>query len=50
MSEVFVFGGCNGSGKSTFATRLLSSFTPPPEFVNADLIAAELNPNDNESH
>ncbi len=40
------FGGCNGSGKSTIATRILSSINPPPEFVNADVIASQLNPND----
>jgi predicted ABC-type ATPase len=46
MPEIFVFGGCNGSGKTTFATRILSSLNPSPEFVNADIIAAQLNPND----
>lgn len=45
MSEIFVFAGCNGSGKSTLASRLLSSIQPNPEFVNADIIAAKLNPN-----
>lgn len=45
MSEIFVFAGCNGSGKSTLARRLLSSIQPSPEFVNADIIAARLNPN-----
>jgi predicted ABC-type ATPase len=42
MSEIFVFGGCNGSGKSTIALEILSSIDPSPEFVNADIIAAEL--------
>jgi len=46
MSEIFVFGGCNGSGKSTLASRVLSSVQPSPEFVNADIIAAQLNPDD----
>ena len=46
MSEIFVFGGCNGSGKSTLALKILSSLNPSPEFVNADIIAAQLNPND----
>jgi predicted ABC-type ATPase len=49
MSEIFVFGGCNGSGKSTLALKILSSINPRPEFVNADLIAAQLNPNDVDS-
>ena len=46
MSEILVFAGCNGSGKSTLANRLLSSIQPNPEFVNADIIAARLNPDD----
>lgn len=46
MSEIFVFGGCNGSGKSTLASKILSSLSPSPEFVNADIIAAQINPND----
>ena len=45
MSEIFVFGGSNGSGKSTIASKILSSLYPSPEFVNADVIAAQLNPN-----
>ena len=45
MPEIYVFGGCNGSGKTTLATTFLSSF-PGVEFVNADIIAADLNPND----
>jgi predicted ABC-type ATPase len=49
MSEIFVFGGCNGSGKSTFASSFLSKLNPRPEFINADLIAAQLNPNDVDS-
>jgi predicted ABC-type ATPase len=49
MSEIFVFGGCNGSGKSTFATSFLYKLNPRPEFINADLIAAQLNPNDVDS-
>ncbi|BAZ47072.1 hypothetical protein NIES4102_41180 (plasmid) [Chondrocystis sp. NIES-4102] len=46
MPEIFVFAGCNGSSKSTIAIKTLSSINPSPEFVNADLIAAQLNPND----
>lgn len=49
MPEIFVFGGSNGSGKSTLADRILSSIKPKPEFVNADLIAAELCPEDVDS-
>lgn len=45
MSEIYVFGGCNGSGKTTLATTFLSAL-PNVEFVNADIIAADLNPED----
>ncbi len=45
MPEIYVFGGCNGSGKTTFATTFLSTL-PGVEFVNADIIAANLNPED----
>ena len=48
MAEIYVFGGCNGSGKTTLATTFLSSLSGV-EFVNADIIAAELNPNDVDS-
>jgi predicted ABC-type ATPase len=48
MSEIFVFAGCNGSGKTTLATSFLSSLSNI-EFVNADLIAAQLNPQDVDS-
>jgi predicted ABC-type ATPase len=49
MPEIYVFGGCNGSGETTLATTILSSFENQLEFVNADLIAAELNPNNVEA-
>lgn len=45
MPEIYVFGGCNGSGKTTLATTFLSAL-PGVEFVNADIIAADLNPED----
>jgi predicted ABC-type ATPase len=44
MPEIYVFGGCNGSSKTTFLSSL-----PGVEFVNADTIAADLNPNDVDS-
>jgi predicted ABC-type ATPase len=44
MPDILVFGGCNGSGKTTIANTILSTFSNV-EFVNADLIAAQLNPN-----
>ena len=49
MAEIYVFGGCNGSGKTTLATTILSSLDNQLEFVNADIIAAELNPNNVEA-
>ena len=45
MPEIFVFGGCNGSGKTTLANNFLNS-APNIEYVNADIIAAQLNPSD----
>lgn len=49
MSEIYVFGGCNGSGKTTLATRFLVGVNNEVEFVNADIIAASLNPDDVDS-
>jgi predicted ABC-type ATPase len=46
MPEIYVFGGCNGSGKTTLATKILSSLNNQLEFVNADIIATEMNPTD----
>ncbi len=45
MPEIYVFGGCNGSGKTTLAIKILSSLNNQLEFINADIIAAEINPN-----
>ena len=45
MPEIFVFGGSSESGKPTLASRILSSIEPQPEFINANIIAAELCPN-----
>lgn len=44
MPNVYVFGGCNGAGKTTMAMRLLPETLNCREFVNADLIAAGLSP------
>ncbi|MGK7897585.1 MAG: zeta toxin family protein, partial [Xenococcus sp. (in: cyanobacteria)] len=49
MAEIYVFGGCNGSGKTTLATTILSSLDNQLEFVNADIIAAEMNPSNVEA-
>jgi predicted ABC-type ATPase len=42
---VYVIAGPNGAGKSTFAEEYLGKAVACREFVNADLIAAELSPN-----
>lgn len=47
--EVLIIGGPNGAGKSTLATQLVPRFGPQAEFVNADVIAAEISPNDVDS-
>ena len=44
MPEIYVVGGCNGSGKTTFALTIFPNIDNI-EFVNADIIAAELSPN-----
>ena len=49
MPEIYVFGGCNGSGKTTLATKFLSTINNEVQFVNADIIAASLNPDDVDS-
>ncbi len=41
--EVWVIGGCNGSGKTTFALNIFPNLGNV-EFINADIIAAKLNP------
>ena len=44
MPEIYVIGGCNGSGKTTFALNVFPNLGNI-EFINADIIAAQLNPN-----
>jgi predicted ABC-type ATPase len=43
MPEIYVIGGCNGSGKTTFALNIFPNIGNI-EFINADIIAAESNP------
>ena len=45
MPEIYIVGGCNGSGKTTFALNAFPTLGKI-EFVNADIIAAELDSND----
>ena len=44
MPEIYVIGGSNGSGKTTFALNIFPNLGNI-EFINADIIAAELDPN-----
>ncbi|MCW1915609.1 zeta toxin family protein [Luteolibacter sp. GHJ8] len=42
---LYLFGGCNGAGKTTFAKAYLTTlFDAPPRFLNADEIARGLSP------
>ena len=49
MSDVYLIGGPNGSGKTTIAKKLLPNFLGVIEYVNADEIAAGLSPFNPES-
>jgi predicted ABC-type ATPase len=44
MPEIYIIGGCNGSGKTTFALNIFPNLGNI-EFINADIIAAQINPN-----
>ena len=43
MPEIYVIRGCNGSGKTTFALNIFPNLGNI-EYINADIIAAQLNP------
>ena len=43
---LYLFAGCNGAGKTTFAKAYLTSLPGPPRFLNADEIARGLSPFD----
>jgi len=47
--EVYIVGGPNGSGKTTFVKRFLPSYADTRNFVNADDIAVGLSPFDSSS-
>ena len=42
--KILIIAGPNGAGKTTFAAEFLPNEARCPTFINADLIAAELNP------
>ena len=42
--RIFIIAGPDGAGKTTFATEFLLNEAHCPAFINADLIAAGLNP------
>ena len=42
--NILIIAGPNGAGKTTFATEFLPNEGDCPNFINADLIAAGLNP------
>ncbi len=41
---LYLFAGCNGAGKTTFARAYLTQLDPIPRFLNADEIACGLSP------
>ena len=44
QKRIFIIAGPNGAGKTTFATEFLPKEAECPNFINADLIAAGINP------
>lgn len=44
MAQLYVIGGCNGSGKTTTAKQILPYFLNVYEYVNADEIASGISP------
>ena len=44
LKRILIIAGPNGAGKTTFATEFLPNEGDCPTFINADLIAAGLNP------
>ena len=47
--QITIFAGPNGAGKTTFANEILGDLPGGVEFINADIIAAELCPENPES-
>lgn len=44
--QILILAGPNGAGKTTFAREFLTTEANCPTFLNADIIAAELSPQD----
>ena len=44
MKRIYIIAGCNGAGKTTASYTVLPEILKCDEFVNADEIARELNP------
>ena len=44
MPNFYIISGCNGAGKTTAAKVLLPDVSRIDTFLNADIIAAQLNP------
>ncbi len=44
QKKILIIAGPNGAGKTTFATEFLPREAECPNFINADLIAAGINP------
>ncbi len=44
MPQFFILAGCNGAGRTITAKIILPEFLGGIEFVNADIVAAKLNP------
>ncbi len=42
--HVYIVGGPNGSGKTTFANEYFEGVRPPVKFLNADVIASAISP------
>ena len=49
MPQLFILAGCNGAGKTTASKILLPEVFEIETFVNADIIAAQINPDNPES-
>lgn len=49
MPELYIIAGCNGAGKTTASFTLLPEILGCKEFVNADIIAADMCPPNPES-